>query len=45
MSESEDDEEMRKRNRKGSDGNDNIKMYAEEVVTLGLIYSEYSDAI
>ena len=45
MSESEDDEEVMTRNRKRSDDNDNIKMYAEEVITLGLIYSEYSDAI
>ena len=45
MSESEDDEEVMTQNRKRSDDNDNIKMYAEEVITLGLIYSEYSDAI
>ena len=36
ISENEDEEAMT-RIRKRSDDNDNIKMYAEEVITLGLI--------
>ena len=36
---------MKSRSSRGKDDNDFVKAYVEEVLTLGMIYFEYCDAI
>ena len=46
MSKSEEnDGDIKSRSSRGNDDNDYVKAYAEEVLTLGMIYLEYCDAI
>ena len=41
----ENDGDIKSRSSRGKDDNDYVKAYAEEVLTLGMIYFEYCDAI